>query len=78
VSLDPDREVGVEHDEDLFDGVTTLDLAAVVPDESAWADDVLYQPDSRTNSERVTVRAVPYYAWANRGETEMRVWVDAE
>ena len=23
----------------------------------------------------VTLRLIPYYAWANRGEGEMRVWV---
>ena len=25
--------------------------------------------------ERATLTAIPYYAWANRGETQMRVWM---
>ncbi|MDE6419847.1 MAG: glycoside hydrolase family 127 protein, partial [Lachnospiraceae bacterium] len=25
--------------------------------------------------ERVTLTAIPYYAWANRGENQMRVWM---
>lgn len=24
---------------------------------------------------RVPLRAIPYYAWANRGPSEMRVWI---
>ena len=78
VELDPDGEVGVEHDADLLDGAAALTLEAAVPDESSWRDGDLYRPDAETDTERVSVRAVPYYGWANRGADEMRVWVDAE
>ena len=33
---------------------------------------------SKPKTERVTLRAVPYYLWGNRGENEMRVWIPEE
>lgn len=33
---------------------------------------------SKPETERVTLRAVPYYLWGNRGENEMRVWIPEE
>lgn len=74
----PDRDVTVDHDPELLDGVTTLDLEALVPDLSSWGDDDLYQPVPETDTETATVRAIPYYGWANRGADEMQVWIDAE
>lgn len=55
------------YDESL--GVPTLSVAATrrKPAES------LYTPYSR-DREPVTARLIPYYAFANRGETEMQVW----
>ncbi|MFB6296339.1 MAG: glycoside hydrolase family 127 protein [Halobacteriales archaeon] len=77
IRLDPEGDVAVDHDPDLLDGVTTIDLPVVVPELSSWDDGDLYRPDSATGTEPTTVRAIPYYGWANRGEDEMRVWVDA-
>ncbi|UKE71444.1 hypothetical protein K8O61_06785 [Xanthomonas cerealis pv. cerealis] len=31
----------------------------------------------RRRGQAQTLTFVPYFAWANRGEGEMRVWVDA-
>jgi uncharacterized protein len=31
--------------------------------------------DSAPNLESITLRAIPYYAWANRGPGEMHVWI---
>jgi DUF1680 family protein len=39
------------------------------------ASDTLYQPYQPTTRKSVDLRFVPYYAWNNRGEGEMRVWV---
>lgn len=35
----------------------------------------LYQTYRKPGYEDVTLRFIPYYAWANRGEGEMQVWV---
>lgn len=76
--VEPNKDTTVEHDDELFGGVTTLDLTAAVPDTSSWNDGKLYRPRSEVESESVTVQAIPFSMWANRGETEMRVWVDTD
>ena len=49
---------------------------------SGWRDrdpadggDTLYRPWNGPLRDRVSLRLVPYYAWANRGPGEMRVWL---
>lgn len=34
--------------------------------------------EERPTAEQVTLNAIPYYAWANRGENQMRVWMQEE
>ena len=36
--------------------------------------DALYS-EERPIKEKETLTAIPYYAWANRGENQMRVWM---
>ena len=31
--------------------------------------------EERPQKESITLTAIPYYAWANRGENQMRVWM---
>ena len=55
----------------------TVDAAGFVADTEGWGDQ-LYASEARTEPRAaVTLRAVPYYAWANRGPGAMRVWVPA-
>lgn len=42
----------------------------VLPQEGA-----LYAPAQPSREEDADIRLIPYYAWANRGEGEMRVWL---
>ena len=37
----------------------------------------LYLPYKKPKYEKVSLKFIPYYAWANRGENEMTVWVKA-
>ncbi len=37
----------------------------------------LYADYSAAETEKITARLVPYFAWANRGEGQMRVWIPA-
>ena len=39
--------------------------------------DALYS-EERPKRTDVTLTAIPYYAWANRGENQMRVWMPEE
>lgn len=43
----------------------------LIPEESGE----LYRLARSAREEDVTLRMVPYYAWNNRGEGEMSVWV---
>ncbi len=43
-----------------------------LPDES---ESTLYHGYRKPKTEPVSLRFIPYYAWANRGENEMTVWV---
>ena len=79
--LDGDRlcaaDWQVAHQPDLLGGVTVITGPGLRP-VATPAGDPLYadagtRPD--TQWEPVTVTAIPYYAWANRGETGMRVWL---
>lgn len=38
----------------------------------------LYRPYRPLHSKAKTLKFIPYYMWANRGENEMRVWVDVK
>ena len=34
-----------------------------------------HPPDGGGSAREVELRAIPYYAWANRGPSDMRVWI---
>ena len=64
----------------LLGGVVALDGGAeILAPDRTW-EDRLYrtacpEPDGRPQAAPTTVRAVPYYAWANRDPGPMRVWL---
>ncbi|MGX8705420.1 MAG: glycoside hydrolase family 127 protein [bacterium] len=58
---------------DQLGGVVMLDTAGIR--ELTQADDAPLYTDAEPETEAVRLRWIPYYAWANRGVGEMRVWV---
>ncbi len=62
----------------VIDGsrMMALEGEVVVRDEATWKGQ-LYREVSRKN-ERRTIRLIPYYAWGNRGKSEMTVWMPAD
>jgi DUF1680 family protein len=42
--------------------------------DSKWKNK-LYKEVSNEVAKPVSIRLIPYYAWANRGKTEMSVWL---
>ena len=44
--------------------------------EGSW-EGTLYR-DASSEKEDVTIRLIPYYAWGNRGDSEMTVWIPAD
>ncbi|MFC1996158.1 glycoside hydrolase family 127 protein [Chloroflexota bacterium] len=58
---------------EVLGGATILEIDAqrVVDD----GNEALYKPYTPPTTEDVPIKLIPYYAWANRGVTEMAVWL---
>jgi len=67
LQLDDKEVVDVEHDPALLGGVTVLKGKAMAWREGRYA--------SAAVGKRVNFTAIPYSAWANRGKSEMTVWL---
>ena len=72
LSLVKDTSVAAIYDSELLGGITTIQGAANVYDTADWENN-LYLTEPKSNQMQVT--AIPYYAWCNRGEGQMAVWV---
>ena len=64
----------VRHDADLLGGVAVLETEGLLVAGSEWSSG-LYRPLPTGPARRVALRLIPYYAWANRGVSEMTVWI---
>jgi DUF1680 family protein len=62
------------HDPSLLGGVTVLEGRALARPEPVWGAS-LYRELSDAAPRPVDLRLIPYYAWGNRGPSEMTVWV---
>ena len=62
------------HDAELLGGVTVLEGDALRVPQGDW-EHRLYRPYKRARREKVRIRMIPLYAWANRGISEMSVWL---
>jgi DUF1680 family protein len=72
--VDPATDVRIEHRADLLEGVTVVQLTGHVADHepARWP----YSGNPPAPGRRPTeLTAVPYFTWANRGITGMRVWL---
>jgi DUF1680 family protein len=73
IVLSSDAELVVEGKDPMLGDAVTLRGMATKVDASAWGDE-LYAPIPY-NSKTVPIRAIPYYAWANRTPGEMTAWI---
>lgn len=53
----------------------SLEGKAEVLQPSPWKKDQLYQEVSTGDAIEIPVKLIPYYAWGNRGHSEMAVWM---
>jgi len=67
-------ELHAAYEADLLGGIVTVQTEAVRITGSDW-DGGLYSASPRLAEQPATLKFIPYYAWANRGEGEMMVWV---
>jgi len=69
---DPDADVIVTACDD-FDGVLQLTLSGRREDSEAAPE--LYVAEREPSSEPAELKMIPYALWANRGASEMQVWL---
>lgn len=73
VALPRTSEWKPRFDAKLLGGVVVLEGHAEATDPGDWAN-TLYREVRPTATRAVPVKLVPYYAWGNRGVSEMTVW----
>ena len=61
-------------DPKLLGGVVTLSGPALALAESKWTSD-LYRDLAAQSTHKIEIKLIPYFAWANRGKSEMSVWL---
>jgi DUF1680 family protein len=74
VALSNKAAVDPRFDSQLLGGVTAIETEAVIRPETSW-NGQLYRPLQSAPARRQRVTLTPYFAWGNRGETEMSVWL---
>lgn len=69
------KEAGLSMlEEELLGGMVAIEADALRLNEEKWGES-LYSGWELSDYRPVKAKFIPYYAWANRGEGEMRVWV---
>lgn len=61
-------------DRKLLGGVTVVEGRAEVAGDAAWGNE-LYREVRPAAPRPIDVKLIPYFAWANRGRSEMTVWL---
>ncbi|MBP1904806.1 DUF1680 family protein [Paenibacillus turicensis] len=74
ILLPQDAELTPRYDEQLLGGVTVIEGKGYRIKEGSWSGE-LYSDEALPEHTETHVKFIPYYAWANRGENEMSVWV---
>ncbi len=74
VLIPRDIELRPHFDASLFGGATVLQGEGQAVAETDWTG-TLYQQVPSAKPRTIPIRLIPYYAWANRGLSEMSVWL---
>jgi DUF1680 family protein len=72
LALPPEAKLETAWEEDLLGGVVTLNATGRRRVSEEWRDELYRVARPRTVA---NVKAVPFFAWANRAKSEMRVWI---
>ncbi|UCD49877.1 MAG: glycoside hydrolase family 127 protein [Phycisphaerales bacterium] len=74
VALFPAAQFQDRFAEGFLGGVVVLQAKAQRLSGPAWGD-TLYRRLSQHKAAKIDIRLIPYYAWGNRGDSEMTVWI---
>lgn len=74
VLLSPDIKLRARYDQRLLGGVAVLEGTALARTNANWSGE-LYRELHLTKPTPLKLRLIPYSVWANRGASEMSVWL---
>jgi DUF1680 family protein len=74
VAIRADAKLSDRYDPSLLNGVTVIDATLTAKPSGDW-DGKLYRSRDGGRDREITARLIPYYAWSNRGASEMSVWL---
>ncbi|WP_168205240.1 aceric acid hydrolase [Bythopirellula goksoeyrii] len=74
VIIPQDIQLQERYDADFLQGITLIEGTALVSSTPEWGEKLYREAGKRTTKE-FELRLIPYYAWANRGQSEMSVWL---
>lgn len=74
VSIAADVRLNAKFDPQLLGGVTVIETTGVAHTSADWSKQ-LYRPLKRDAGRQIPLRLIPYFAWSNRGPSEMSVWL---
>jgi DUF1680 family protein len=74
VAIAKGAELRHSFEPELLQGVGIVETDVVASSSSEWKQE-LYRPLSTASVKKMKVRLIPYFAWANRGKSEMSVWL---
>ncbi len=75
LALCKDEELSYTYHDDLLGGVGVISAKGIRMGNSS-SEDRLYSDKKETADSDCMIKLIPYYAWANRGKNEMRVWLN--
>ena len=75
ICLGADAKWQVQYEPDLLGGVTVLKTKAMVIDKATTGDIGGYRELSDVQPRHIGISMIPYYAWNNRQEPKMTVWL---
>jgi hypothetical protein len=74
VSIRANVNPSARYEADLLSGVAVIEAPVIIKSPGDW-NSKLYRTLSDGRLREITARFIPYYAWANRGQSEMSVWI---
>lgn len=77
ISMKRNQSFTNHYDKNLLSGIVVLECNAVYRKADDW-NNTLYREISKNDPKELNIRLIPYYAWGNRGKTEMTVWMPLE
>jgi DUF1680 family protein len=78
LSLDPAQRAFSSQRETIVNAdVLTLTVPALHQQRAPWQPGQLYREAGPAALRPIEVKLVPYFAWGNRGEADMSVWLPA-